>query len=430
MLPEIITVVPGPRSVQLAAALRCHESRNVTYTDPDFPVFWERAEGGNVWDADGNRYLDLTSGFGVATAGYGPEWQRRVYAEQPGLLAHAMGDVHPPVAKAALCRKLSEVTFERWGAGPGKVILGSAGFEAVEAALKTARLATGKSGVVAFAGGYHGLGYGAVTATGWEFFRSPLRGQLAEFATFVPFPGMREDPAAAALVVRRAVAETDAGAIVVEPVQGRGGVRIPPARFLAALRRVADETGALLIFDEIYTGLFRTGRWFACDHDHGGVPDIICLGKALTGSFPLSACVGRAEVMDAWPESRGEALHTSTFLGHPVGCAMALASLEYWSDAERESDVLRAESAWCHALAALMKCPGVKEVRGRGVLWGVEMEDAGRVQRVVKEGLKKGLILLGGGEDGRVLTLSPPAVLEKDEISRAGSMLAELVKEC
>src|SRR5205823_9316172 len=118
------------------------------------------------------------------------------------------------------------------------------------------------------------------------------------------------------------------GAILVEPIQVRGGIHIPPADFLPALRRLCDEHGALLILDEIYTGFGRTGKWFACEHS-AVVPDLICLGKALTGGFPLSACVGRADIMDAaWPSSTGEAIHTSTFLGHPVGCAMAVAQIK------------------------------------------------------------------------------------------------------
>ena len=127
--------------------------------------------------------------------------------------------------------------------------------------------------------------------------------------------------------IRRLLRRERIGAILVEPVQARGGINVPPKEFLPMLRRLCDEHGALLILDEIYTGFGRTGKWFACEHS-GVVPDLICLGKALTGGFPLSACVGRADLMDAaWPESHGEAIHTSTFLGHPVGCAMALAQI-------------------------------------------------------------------------------------------------------
>ena len=344
MLPELVTLIPGPRSRKLADELRAHESRNITYVSPGFPVFWERAHGVNVWDVDGNRFLDLTSGFGVASLGYTPQSIVEAMQDQSTRLYHAMGDVHPSAEKAALCRRLSQLTFEKWNLGPGKVILTNSGSEAVEAALKTAWLATKRRGVLAFTGGYHGLGYGALTVTGRSLFRDPFHAQLADFASFLPFPHCQQCPyeampcePAACLPdcmntflcqAENLLAKGDIGAILVEPVQGRGGEVVPPEWFLPLLRSLADQYGVLLIFDEIYTGFYRTGTRFACDH--GNIqPDIICLGKALTSGFPLAACVARAKVMDnAWPESTGEALHTSTFLGNPLGCRMALQSLE------------------------------------------------------------------------------------------------------
>ena len=189
-------------------------------------------------------------------------------------------------------------------------------------------LATGRRGVIAFEGAYHGLGYGALNATHRNFFRNPFHFQLREFGHFVPFPKKSADLATVEWSIRRIFRREHIGAILVEPVQGRGGIQVPPVEFLPLLRKICDELGALLILDEIFTGFGRTGKWFACEHT-GVVPDLICLGKALTGGFPLSACVGRAGLMDAaWPASRGEAIHTSTFLGHPVGCAMALAQIQ------------------------------------------------------------------------------------------------------
>ena len=247
--------------------------------------------------------------------------------KQMARLLHAMGDVHPPARKAELARELSRVTFERWGKKSGKAIFSNSGFEAVESALKTAMLATGKRGVIAFSGAYHGLGYGALNVTHRDFFRSPFQLQLREFGHFVLFPTKTSDLATVEFQIRNFFRRERVGAILVEPVQARGGINVPPPEFLPLLRKLCDEHGALLILDEIYTGFGRTGKWFACEHS-GVIPDLICLGKALTGGFPLSACVGRADLMDAaWPPSRGEAIHTSTFLGHPVGCAMALAQI-------------------------------------------------------------------------------------------------------
>src|SRR5882762_7039638 len=344
MLPELVTRIPGPRSRKLAVGLRAHESRNVTYVSPGFPVFWERAHGANVWDVDGNRFLDLTSGFGVASLGYTPGPVVAAVQDQVSRLYHAMGDVHPTAEKVALCRRLSQLTFEKWNLGPGKVILTNSGSEAVEAALKTAWLATRRRGVLAFTGGYHGLGYGALTVTGRNLFRDPFAAQLADFATFTSFPdcqhcpfGMPHRVPSACLpdcmntfLIRteNLLARGTIGAILVEPVQGRGGEVVPPDWFLPLLRSLANRFGVLLIFDEIYTGFHRTGRRFACDR-WNVQPDLVCLGKALTSGFPLAACVGRAKTMDdAWPESTGEALHTSTFLGNPLGCRMALESLD------------------------------------------------------------------------------------------------------
>ncbi|MEJ0001180.1 MAG: aspartate aminotransferase family protein [Verrucomicrobiota bacterium] len=389
MLPKLITKIPGPRSRRLAKRLRAHESRNVTYVSRGFPVFWQRAHGANVWDVDGNRFLDLTSGFGVASLGYTPRRVVDAMAAQAAQLYHAMGDVHPTQEKVDLCRRLSQLTFETWGAGPGKVVLTNSGSEAVEAALKTAWLATKKRGVLAFTGSYHGLGYGALTVTGRALFRDPFAAQLADFATFAPFPDCTHCPLGATprapadcppdclntffVRMENLLRRGDIGAILVEPVQGRGGETAPPAWFLPALRSLADRAGVLLIFDEIYTGFYRTGPRFACDR-WKVTPDLVCMGKALTSGFPLAACVGRAAVMDAaWPESTGEALHTSTFLGNPLGCRMALESLALLESRPWSERVERLGAHLARGLEALRTGTGSKRwgwVRGLGLMRG------------------------------------------------------------
>lgn len=431
MLPELCTPIPGPRSTELAKALRAHECRNVTYVSPEFPVFWEKAEGANVWDADGNRFLDLTSGFGVATLGFARSEIVAAVQKQVAQLGHAMGDVHPTAGKAELCRELSRITFERWGAGPGKVTLGSAGFEAVEAALKTAHLKTGKRKVIAFEGGYHGLGYGALSVTGRDDFQGPFRAQLADFAEFLPYPHRGNiDAAALEQQLREVVAQGDVGAILVEPVQGRGGEIIPPDWFLPLLRKLADRFGMVLIFDEIYTGFHRTGPLFACER-WGVVPDLICVGKALSGTLPISACVGRADVMDAWPESRGEALHTSTFLGNPIAVAAALASLEVWRSRDWADEIAGLGAQWEKALKAVESAhpKKIREVRGSGLMWGIDLPDAVQGGAVVTGALKRGIILLSGGVHGNVLTLSPSVCVTGSEIEWVGNALAEILAE-
>ena len=442
MLPALCTAIPGPRSRELAAQLRAHESRNVTYVSPGFPVFWQRTEGANVWDVDGNRYLDLTSGFGVAGLGFTPGPVVAAAREQLGRLYHAMGDVHPTEEKVALCRCLSELTFEAWQLGAGKAILTNSGSEAVEAALKTAWLATKKRGVLAFTGGYHGLGYGALTVTGRDLFRGPFAPQLADFATFLPFPRLGHDDSAAAQNDFTRAAESllalgEIGAILVEPVQGRGGEVVPPEWFLPALRTLADRFGTVLIFDEIYTGFYRTGRRFACEH---GVarPDLVCLGKALTSGFPLAACVGRAELMDrAWPESTGEALHTSTFLGNPLGCRMALESLALLDGAPWAERVNTLGTHLASGLRALQKNDPSRwgEARGLGLMRGIEVLDAqgrpdsARAGALVEAMLARGVILLSGGVAQNVLSFTPPFVIAPDEIDFAMGQLAELNRD-
>lgn len=428
------------KNKQILDLLRDYESRNVVFVEPDgsWPIVWDRAKDVFVWDADGKKYLDLTAAFGVAAAGHANPRVVKAGQHQMARLLHAMGDVHPHARKAELARDLSRITFERWSHGKktGKVIFGNSGFEAVEAAFKTAMLGTGKRGVIAFEGAYHGLGYGALTATHRNFFRNPFHFQLREFTRFVPFPGKSTTLSAIEWAIRHIFRREWIGAILVEPVQGRGGIRIPPPGFLPLLRKLCDDHGALLILDEIYTGFGRTGKWFACEHADV-VPDLICLGKALTGGFPLSACVGRADLMDtAWPASRGEAIHTSTFLGHPVGCAMALAQIQ-----EIENQNLPASSAQLgefllSELQSKIANPKFQiAVRGLGLMVGVELHlSDGRpatdaVMQAIKAMLQRGFILLPEGEHGNVISFTPPLTISKAQLAKAVSALAEVLNQ-
>ncbi len=442
MLPDVRPPLPGPRSSLLASELRRYENRNVTYTGKGFPVFWERAVGANVWDVDQNRFLDLTAGFAVASLGHSHPVIRDAAIEQSGKLFHALGDVHPAANKGALCRRLSEITFERWQLGPGKVTLGNSGFEAVEVAIKTSLLHTGKAGIVAFAGSYHGLGYGALNVIGIPWFRDPFRAQLRDLTTWIPFPycyrcpfGRKEGhrlegarfPNCATSCLERieeqivaTIRQRPVGCILVEPCLGRGGEIVPPLDFLRLLRQISDIYKIVLIFDEIYTGFNRTGALFAADL-FGTYPDLLCLGKGLTNGFPLSACVGRGEIMDAWPESAGEALHTSTFLGNPIGCAMALASIELHSDAALAAGVRSLGKRFVNGLRGI-RSSAIGDVRGLGLFVGVELVDenggpaSALASAVVDQGLSDGLLLLRSGPGGNVLSFTPPFCIEPAEI--------------
>jgi 4-aminobutyrate aminotransferase-like enzyme len=469
---------------QVLDLLRAYESRNVTFIEPDgsWPIVWERANGVHVWDADERKYLDLTAAFGVAATGHANPCVVQAGQRQMAQLLHAMGDVHPHALKAKLARELSRITFERWAvaanvcsrlnsreaagkdsrrltsSATGKTIFCNSGFEAVEAALKTAMLATGRRGVIAFEGAYHGLGYGALNATHREHFRAPFKSQLGQFGHFTPFPisgqasrpptsewSTRRDRQDACPTVERVEAHIRRlfqrhriGAILVEPIQGRGGINIPPPEFLPLLRRLCDKHDALLILDEIYTGFGRTGKWFACEHS-GVVPDLICLGKALTGGFPLSACVGRADLMDAaWPPSEGEAIHTSTFLGHPVGCAIALAQIE---ELRRLRLAERSERMGRVLLETLSKVQSPKSkvvcaARGLGLMAGLELrhDDGSPAREValqaIKQMLRRGFILLPEGEDANVISVTPPLTITEPQIRGAVAVLGKVLREC
>jgi len=450
--------------------LRDFESRNILFSEPDgsWPIVWERARGVHVWDVDGKKYLDLTAAFGVAATGHANPKVVRAGQAQLARLPHAMGDVHPHARKAELARELSRITFERWTnlrrdelhespksgtciARPsGKTIFSNSGFEAVESALKTAMLATGQRSVIAFEGAYHGLGYGALNATHRDFFRGPFRSQLREFGHFVPFPagddvrslklktGKNEPPHVGTYEVeqriRKLLRSERIGAILVEPVQARGGINIPPPDFLPLLRKLCDEHGALLILDEIYTGFGRTGKWFACEHT-GVVPDLLCLGKALTGGFPLSACVGRADLMDAaWPASRGEALHTSTFLGNPVGCAMALAQIQ---EIKRLNLCKRSAELGNFLLSQLqsqiVNRKSQIQARGLGLMAGVEIRlpdgqpATEATMRAVKKMLQRGFIMLPEGEHANVISFTPPLTITRAQLAKAVAALKEVL---
>lgn len=424
MLPELVSEVPGPRSRELAGRLRTSECRNTTFLADDWPVFWERAAGVNVWDVDGNRFLDLTSAFAVAGLGHGRPELVEALTAQAGTLLHGMGDVHPSRVKVELCEKLGEITFGRWGAGSGKTILSSSGFEAVETALKTAVVATGRRGIVAFEGGYHGLGYGALLGTSMEKFRTPFSSQLAKVATRLPFPRTGRDGDWRA--AWHGIAGETIGAVLVEPIQGRAGEVIPPDGFLPFLREWCDAHGALLIFDEIYTGFNRSGLLFACEREQV-VPDLICLGKALSGGFPISACVGKAGVMDRWPDSDGEALHTSTFLGHPVGCAMALEAIRLHQSDAVQQEVEDLAVTMKNELLTFRDLTGVSDVRGRGAMWAIEFEEEGLPVRLAVDLLAKGFLVLPGGVHGEVLSLTPPFALAEEELKTAVNALRSLL---
>jgi 4-aminobutyrate aminotransferase-like enzyme len=393
------------------------ETQDVTCVDPQ-PIFWERASGANVWDVDGNRFVDLNAAFGVANTGHAHPRVVAAVQEQAATLLHGMGDVYPSEVKVRLLEALAE-RFP--GAGAARATLVSSGADAVETALKTASLATGRDGIVAFEGAYHGVSLGTLAVTHARRFREPFLGRLPQTTSFARYGDMSD--------VARAASScpTDVGAILVEPVLGRGGEVPPPGGFLRELRAFCSERGYLLIADEIYTGFGRTGKLFACEHE-AVIPDLLCVGKGLTGGMPLSACVGREEVMRAWPTSRGEALHTQTFLGHPPSCAAALANL---CVIEEEGLPERAgwlgEEALSYLRDALGDHPEVKEVRGLGLMQGIVLAQPERCVEACRSALHRGVIVLPSGPHGEVLSITPALNIDREIFFAALDSICEAI---
>jgi 4-aminobutyrate aminotransferase-like enzyme len=335
-------------------------------------VIWSDAEGSRVVDADGREYLDLSGGFGVAALGHSNPRIQAAIAEQK--VVHALGDLVEAEVTVELRERLGR---------PAK--LGVTGEDAVEIALRTALLATGKAGIVAFEGAYHGTGLLALAATGFERFREP-------FAAWLPGPVYRrpfgEDPGPL---------PPDAGCVIVEPVQGRGGARVAPGGFLEQLRERCDDAGALLVADEIYCGLGRTGvMWLS-----GELADVICSGKALGGGLPLSAALFRPGLEQVW-DLGPEDVYTHTHTGNPLACAAALVVLDEVPkllDRVAEAGERFERASW-HGVGLMRTRKGDAE-----------------------EALRSGVIVVPAGEDGSLISATPPLTISDEEIDEALSRL-------
>ncbi len=411
--PRVVEAPPGRESRALSRLLAQYEAPSVNTLAGEPTILWAEARGANVLDVDGNVYVDLTSGFGVASVGHRNPRVVAAVRRQSGLLLHGMGDVaaHPARVElaAALCR-LAPVDEPR-------VFFAASGADAVEVALKTAVLATGRTGILAFDPGYHGLTLGALGVTSREEFRRPFAALLAARVERLPF-------GCPLATLEQALRRSTPACVIVEPVVGREGVILPPAGWLSGLAEACRRHGALLVADEILTGFGRTGRWFAVDEE-GVRPDLLCCGKALGGGLPLAAVIGRRELMDAW-RRRGEALHTSTFLAHPLACAAALATLRFMVRQRLLERLPPLAAALGERLAAWKRdFPGVAAVRGRGLLWGVELRSRRLAQDWAKECRSRGVLMLAGGPRGNVAQLCPPLVITRAQLAAALAVLED-----
>lgn len=414
--PAMVVAPPGPKSRALAARITAVESpafearratREAMSHADQAPIAYERGLGSNVWDADGNRYVDLVAGFGALPLGHAHPELRAAMNAQADELWLALGDVYSSRVKAELCERLAAM-FPENGA---RVMLGLSGADAVTAALKTAMLTTGKPGVLAFRGSYHGLSYAPLAACGLsESFRQPFRAQLGDHVTFAPYPTSDAELEETMTHAMTALASGGIGAVIVEPILGRGGCVVPPAAFLPQLRELCDRAGSLLIADEIWTGLGRTGAWLASS---AVVPDVVCVGKALGGGLPISACIGRGIVMDAWGKHGGSTIHTATHFGWPLACATALATLRVIERDELAARAVGVGARWLERLAG----SGFR-ARGRGMMVGIELDDAPLALAAMRALLARGYLVLTGGIGGEVLTLTP--ALDVDEALLVG----------
>jgi 4-aminobutyrate aminotransferase-like enzyme len=415
LLPAIVTLPPGPRSRALSAALADLEAPGVNTIAGGHPsILWEEARGANVRDVDGNLYVDLTSGFGVAAIGHRHPRVAAAVRAQADRLLHALGDVMAHPLRVELARRLVALA----PVDDPQVYFAISGAEAVEIALKTALAATGRPGVLAFVPSYHGLTLGALAVTSREEFRYPFAAHLHGHVRRLSFGG---DLAA----VEALLATGEVGAAIVEPIVGREGVLIPPVGWLGGLAAACRRQGALLIADEIFTGFGRTGRLFAVEHE-GVRPDLLCCGKALGGGLPIAAVVARRELFRCW-ETPGEARHTATFLANPLACAAALATLDVLAEEELDrraahlgEDLGRRLAAWSR------RFPAVAAVRGRGLLWGIEMQTAEIARRWMLGAWSRGVLVLAGGPEGRVGQIVPPLTIREEQLAAALEILAGL----
>src|SRR5256714_2189572 len=370
------------------------------------PVVIVRGSGALLWDADGHEYIDCTAGYGVASAGHARPEVAAAIAAQALRLITCPEIVYNDV-RARLLERLACLVPE----GLTHIFLCNSGTEAVEGAIKFARIATGRAGIVAALRGFHGRTMGALSATWEPHYREP-------FAPLVPdVSHIRYNDLAAA----RAAINEQTAAVIIELVQGEGGVHVASDEYVRGLAALCRERGVLLIVDEVQTGFGRTGSLFACDH-YDLQPDILCLAKSLAGGIPMGAvCLG-PRVMESGRITRG--IHGSSFGGNPLACAASLATLDIL---EREALADRAAALGSLALERLnaLPTPLIREVRGKGLLLGIELKR--RAQPYLEALLERGVLALPAGPN--VIRLLPPLVITEEQLERVLDTVEEVLLE-
>jgi 4-aminobutyrate aminotransferase / (S)-3-amino-2-methylpropionate transaminase / 5-aminovalerate transaminase len=430
--PEVRVPPPGPTSRAMTARLaevecpafgqRRKDRGDVSGVELG-PILLASGRGSNLYDVDANRYVDLAAGFGSVLLGHGATSVTRALEGQADRLVEALGDVYSADCKIALLERLASLH-------PGakaKGLLTQSGSDAVTAAIKTAMLATGKGGLLAFEGAYHGMGYAPLPACGLrESLRAPFAEQLNPRVAFAPYPRALSDLDRALSTVEAALDDGHFGAVLVEPILGRGGCVVPPEGFLAQLCDLAHRRGALVIADEIWTGLGRSGSMVRSTAV-GASPDILCFGKGLGGGLPISACVASDEVMAAWTKVP-EVVHTSTHAGWPLACATAVATLDTIRFKQLVPRAREVGGRFLEQLGAeLAGAPGFVEARGAGMMIGVELSDGRLATSVARAMLHEGYIVLGGGLRGETLTFTPALTIDEELLAPVARTLRKLL---
>jgi 4-aminobutyrate aminotransferase len=407
-------------------------------------IAFARGEGVFLYDFEGRRYYDMAAGIATMNVGHCHPRVVNAIADQARTLIHAaahVGYMAPYVEMAETLRSLLPPPLDR-----GKALLVNSGSEAVESAIKLARAVTGRSMVLAFIDGFHGRPMGALAATGSS---SGYRRHLAGLLTgveHVPYPncgrcafghGPRIPDQCCGqwrnfiqLTLDKLVHPDDLAAILVEPIAGEGGYLIPPDDFLPTLRAICDRTGALLIADEVQTGLGRTGKWFAVEHS-GVVPDIVAMGKAIGGGLPLGAIVARAELMDQW----WPGAHGSTFGGNPVACRAGLETIAIIREEGLMDNAVRVgRRLMQHFQAARAHLPIIGDVRGRGLMVAVDLVDEGgqplatdRLKQVIKLLGKRGVVVTKCGPSA--LRLAPALILTEAQADEVATLILDALAE-
>lgn len=423
---RIVTEVPGPKS---RAAMAEKERWVAKPLASLAPFFIAKAEGAVVEDLDGNRFLDFSGGWGVLNVGHSHPKVLQAVESQLRNYTHTDFTAVPYEPYVELAKRLAQLAP---GPTPKKCAFFNSGAEAVENAVKLARVATGRKAVLVFEHAFHGRTLLTMTMTHKAV---PYKAGFGPYASDVfrlPYPYPYRSPISLPEIERRLLSLVDPGEVaccVVEPVIGEGGFIVPPPDFLPFLRRLADKYGFLLVCDEVQTGVGRTGKFFACENFQVE-PDLICVAKSIAAGFPLSAVVGKAEIMDA-PVSGAIG---STYGGNPVACAAALAVLEIIEEEGLLPRAVRVGQIIRDGLERLMqRIPEIGEVRGLGAMVGMEIvKDRGSkepypelTKAVQLEALRRGVVFPTAGIYSNVIRFLVPLVIPEDALAEGISVLGE-----